>query len=166
MTSTTITGRIAPGLTLCGALAILGVYVFNGAGAVATDVIPNVNVASAVVIAVSIALMLPLSLFRSTRKIAFFGFLSASYVLGLTVWTYGLVITNTMLGSAATAIGLLLGLVGVVPLGMIAAGWKGVWFFVIELAVGLLLTGAAYSASRCLARKLARAADVAGPRVA
>jgi hypothetical protein len=60
-------------------------------------------------------------------------------------------------------IGLLLGIVGVIPLGIAAAGYKGLWFFVVELGFGLILTFAAYAFALYLAGKMDRAAIEEAP---
>jgi len=49
----------------------------------------------------------------------------SSHVFGVTVWMYGWLITNSVLGGVGLFVGLLLGAIGVAPVGIVASAWKG-----------------------------------------
>jgi|LSQX01.2.fsa_nt_gb hypothetical protein len=68
-----------------------------------------------------VVVLLPLALFRSTRSFAGAGMFLASYLFGLTTWFLGAAVTFATWGWVALIIGVLLGGVGVVPIGILAA---------------------------------------------
>lgn len=59
--------------------------------------------------------------------------LVSSYIYGIILWTYGLVVTMSLWGILALIIGLLLGGVGVVPIGLLAALFNGEWGMLLTL---------------------------------
>lgn len=68
--------------------------------------------------------------------------LVSSYIYGITVWIYGLVVTLSLWGVLALIIGLILGGVGVVPIGMLAALFNTEWSALLTLvALGALTIG-------------------------
>lgn len=73
--------------------------------------------------------------FVSVVQWSFGGFFIVSYIFGLGVWMYGFLVTYQFWGGTGTFIGLLLGVVGVVPLGIIAAALHGTWYYVGELII-------------------------------
>ncbi len=64
----------------------------------------------------------------------------SSYVYGLGTWIFGLAVTLALWGWIAVIIGLLLGGVGVVPIGMLAAILNGEWGIFWTLFISLALT--------------------------
>jgi len=64
----------------------------------------------------------------------------SSYVYGLGTWIFGLAVTLALWGWLAVIIGLLLGGVGVVPIGMLAAIFNGEWGVFWTLFISLILT--------------------------
>ncbi|MCA9350352.1 hypothetical protein KC874_01525 [Candidatus Saccharibacteria bacterium] len=64
----------------------------------------------------------------------------SSYVYGLGTWIFGLAVTLALWGWLAVIIGLLLGGVGVVPIGMLAAMFNGEWGVFWTLFLSLILT--------------------------
>ena len=139
-----VVARAMAAISILAALVFAALFVFGGVGAIAIRAIPVANYASAIAIATCI-LLLPCAFVAKARVVAYPGFLAAAYVLGLTVWMYGWLITYSVLGGPGLVIGLLLAIVGIVPLGMIASAWKGLWFFVVELGFGVALTGAVFA---------------------
>ena len=86
------------------------------------------------------AVLLPLSALKSTRHVAAYGFLIASFFFGLTVWLMGYQATLSLWGVVAVVVGLLFLGLGVVPMGIVAFGANGLWEPAAILTVGLLLT--------------------------
>lgn len=76
----------------------------------------------------------------STRGVAGWILYISSYVYGLATWIYGLLVTLSLWGVLAIIIGLLLGGVGVVPIGMLAAVFHGKWDIFFTLFVLVILT--------------------------
>lgn len=72
----------------------------------------------AVIVAV---VLLPMTLFKKSRPLVGTGMLLASYLFGLTTWFLGAAVTFATWGWVTLIIGLLLGGVGVVPIGALAA---------------------------------------------
>ncbi len=83
--------------------------------------------------------LLPLSLFKSTRTFSCWFFFMSSYVFGLCVWMFGLIVTYQLWGGGGLILGLIFGGVGVVPLGILASAIKGLWIVCSELIFGVLL---------------------------
>lgn len=93
-----------------------------------------------IVAVVCIVLLLPLALFRKTRIVPAYGLYVASFVFGVCVWMYGFIVTYSLWGVGGVFIGLMLGIVGIVPLGIIAASWHSEWEIVASLIFGLVTT--------------------------
>lgn len=74
-----------------------------------------------IVVAIVVVILLPLAIFKATRGIAGTGIFFSSYVFGITTWFLGAAVTFATWGWSAVIIGLLLGGVGVVPIGILAA---------------------------------------------
>ena len=74
------------------------------------------------------------------RKIAGSILYVSSYIYGLATWIYGLFVTLSLWGVLAIIIGLLLGGVGVVPIGMLAAIFNGKWDIFFKLLILIVLT--------------------------
>lgn len=69
------------------------------------------------------------------------GFLyGSSYVYGLATWIYGLAVCLTLWGWLAVIIGLLMGGIGVVPIGMLAALFNTEWQIFFALFAMVILT--------------------------
>ncbi len=93
-----------------------------------------------IVAMVCIVLLLPLAPFRKTRIVPAYGLYVASFVFGACVWMYGFIVTYEIWGVGGVFTGLMLGIVGIVPLGIIAASWNSEWVVVAGLIIGLVLT--------------------------
>lgn len=71
----------------------------------------------------------------------------SSYIYGLSTWIFGLTVTLALWGWLAVVIGMMMGGIGVVPIGMLAAIFKGNWaifwslFFSAALTYGSRLVG-------------------------
>jgi hypothetical protein len=85
-------------------------------------------------------ILLPLSLFRTTRPASTFGSFVALYIFGITTWMLGVLITYDYLGTLWLIVGFVFAGVGVVPLGIIGAIIKADWQAVGALACGIILT--------------------------
>ena len=133
-------GSVLLGLAVMAGIALLGVILINGIAWVSYHIFDYVIWASNALLAVCILVFIPLALFRTTRIVSVYGFYISSFIFGLCVWIYGFLITLQFWGVAGIIIGLVLGFVGVVPLGIIAAAVHTEWVIVAELIFGLVLT--------------------------
>lgn len=101
-----------------------------------------------------IIFLLPLSAFRETRIVPAYGLYVASFVFGVCVWVYGFAVTYEIWGGVGVFIGLILGIVEIVPLGIIAALSHAEWVIVAELVYGLALTYGARAIALWLVAKI------------
>lgn len=158
-------GSVLLGLAAFVCLLFLIVFLINETAFIVDKLLPLLITASDVALILCIVILLPLSLFRVTRAAALWGFFIASYIFGLGVWMYGFLVTYQLWGGTGIFIGLFLGVVGVVPLGIIASTLHGIWYYVGELILGLALTYAARAFALFLEKTLQPRADGGLPEV-
>ena len=133
-------GSVFIALAFVVALGFVVALFVLGAQTVSERALPILNVAAVIGVIVCVVVLLPLSIFRVTRFIAVWGFFIASYIFGVDTWMFGFLVTLYLWGAGGIIAGLLLGIIGVVPLGMIASAFNGLWYTVAELAFSLLIT--------------------------
>lgn len=107
-------------------------------------------------VVIVVVILLPLAIFKATRGFAGIGILFSSYVFGITTWFLGTAVTFATWGWPAVIIGLLLGGVGVVPIGILAA------FISLgqpPLGVSLIIMVVIVFAARIAGMSLAEAAE-------
>ncbi len=82
-----------------------------------------------IVFIIDIIIIIPLGLFKNKRAkgIAAIGLLLSSYIFGLTLWLWALLLTYLIWGMIAVIIGLLIIGVGVVPIALLATIVNGEW---------------------------------------
>jgi hypothetical protein len=73
------------------------------------------------VLVIAIFVLIPMALFKNTRRQAGTGIFMASWLFGLTTWTLGATVTFATYGWVGLLIGLFLFGVGVVPIAIFAA---------------------------------------------
>ncbi len=151
------------GISIVAAIIFATVLLISGTAYVGAKIISYLLSAAAILVVVCLMILLPLSLFRRTRMIPAYGFFVISFVMGLFTWMYGFLATYDFWGGTGIAIGILLGGVGVVPLGMIASALHSGWLAVVEMIAGLVLTFGAHFFSLFLVSKIdqARGASLA-----
>jgi hypothetical protein len=159
--------RALPSLKQVGAvfLAILGLIaayivvpiLFHGAVQgirwLSVNSIEYMIFAVEIAVAVCVLILLPLSFFRSTRAISASGFFISSFVFGATTWVLGFLVTYDYLGLFWVFVGLVVALVGIVPLGIIGAAIKSDWTAAGILCGGLVMTYGARLAAGLVAAK-------------
>ncbi len=128
------------GIAIIVALVFVAALLINGMAWVYGHVLEYVITFNNIVTVVCIVVLLPLAPFRKTRIVPAYGLYVASFVFGVCVWLYGFMVTSEFWGSGGVFIGLMLGIVGIVPLGIIAALWHSEWLIVAKLTYGLVLT--------------------------
>lgn len=129
---------------LLGTVALVGIIVvavllFTLGARVALAIQPFVNWLAGILFILNIIVLLfaLVPRFRSVSGLIIF---ISSYIYGLSTWIFGLAVTLTFWGWFAVIIGVLLGGVGVVPIGLLAAGFNGQWGIFWSLLVSLILT--------------------------
>ena len=130
-------GGFALGVIGVAAIIVVLFLLVQGGTWLADKVYPILILLFVLTLAVTILILLPLAIFRNTRSFAGVGIYITSYVYGLTVWVWSLLLTYTLWGGFGVVIGILLGGVGIVPLSVVACFLKGMFsiaFQVILLA--------------------------------
>jgi hypothetical protein len=115
---------------------------------------------------ICVSVLLPLSLFETTRKISFFGMFGGSYIFGLCTWILGFLATYEYWGGFGVFVGVGLLGIGIVPVGILASTFQADWFSVICLIFGLALTYGARVFAMWLAKKIDSEASAAAVRAA
>ena len=117
------------------------------------------------VLAIGILIFLPMGIFKRTKGAAALGLGISSYVFGLTLWFWGLILTYLIWGMAAVFIGLFIAGIGAVPLSILATALEGEWSTLGQLIFLLFLTfGSAALGSHFAARADELAAEKANKR--
>ncbi len=116
------------------AMVVVFLLVQGGAW-LADKVYPILIVLFLIALIVTVFILLPLAIFRKTRGFAGVGIYVASYVYGLTVWVWSLLLTYTLWGGFGVVIGILMGGVGIIPLSVVACLFKGMFSIALQVAL-------------------------------
>ncbi len=133
-------GGTLTGIAIMVAVGFVTVLLIDGMAAASDHILKYLITFNNIVTVGCIIFLLPLSAFRETRIVPAYGLYVASFVFGVCVWVYGFAVTYEIWGGVGVFIGLILGIVGIVPLGIIAALSHAEWVIVAELVYGLALT--------------------------
>ena len=133
-------GMVFLGIAAFIALAILGLVFLYGAVWVSAHIFEYVIIGALIAFAVCIFILTPLSFFHKTRIVPMFGFMVCSYVFGLCTWILGLLTAYIYWGIGGIFIGLVLGGIGVVPIGILAALFHPDWGTALMLVVASVFT--------------------------
>jgi len=144
------------GIAIMVAMVFVAALLINGMAWVSGHVLGYLITFNNIVTVVCIVLLLPLAPFRKTRIVPAYGLYVASFVFGVTVWVYGFMVTYQIWGGEGVFCGLIMGIVGIVPLGIIAAAWHSEWVIVAELIYGIVLTYGARATALWLGAKVDR----------
>ncbi len=136
-------------------IILIAMFFIEGSVWIGNKVLPWLSVLMWIVLALNIIILIPMSIFKKTKGPSAVGFIVSSYVYGLTLWFYGLILTYLIWGPVAVFIGLFLAGIGVVPIAVLATIIDGEWTIVGELIFLILLT----YFSRFISFKLAERAD-------
>lgn len=151
-----IVGGTAFSIVMFAAAIVLAFLFITGGVWLSDKLLPWLVLASWLVTLLVVLLFLPLSLLRAARRFTSIAILISSYVLGLTLWMEGLLLTYVIWGGFAVFVGLFLAGIGVVPVAMLATLINGMWFRLAELVVLTFMT----FGSRALAFKIAASTEV------
>jgi len=105
---------------------LIGLFI-HGSAWLGAKVYPWLVSISSITLAVTVLILFPISFIRRTRGIASVSLLIASFVFGLSLWVWGLLLTYHLWGAWAVFLGLFLFGIGVVPIAMLATLFKGMW---------------------------------------
>ena len=126
-------------LALVG-LWMIGLLLIKGGVWLSERVTPWLFYVSQAVLFIAFLGLLPLCASKETRGVGGIGLYVASYVFGVTLWFWSLLVTYTLWGEIALIIGLLIAGVGVLPIALLATVFKGEWKLLGELFLLLVAT--------------------------
>ena len=109
---------------------------------------------------ICVFVLLPCAFFRATQKLSMYGLYISSVIFGASTWICGFLATLQYWGVIGVVVGVIMGVVGIVPLGMLASAFHSDWLAVGQLALGLVLTYGARMTAVLLAARIDR--DEAG----
>ena len=121
------TGRIIIGVGLMAGLMLLVLMFVKGGLWVGEKAYPVLSSFSKIALILAVFLLAPLAFFKPTRTFAGLGIYFASYVFGLTLWVWSLILTYNLWGIFAVIIGLFFAGIGIVPIALMATLFSGVW---------------------------------------
>jgi hypothetical protein len=133
-------GTFCLGLLIIAAVFALIGIAFRGIVWASGVVLPSLVKASSIVFNICVLVLLPLCIFRKTRKWAGIGLYMSSYLFGTALFAFSCIVVLNLWGYGGLIVGLLLGGIGVVPLAFLATLFKGVWSAFWFVIVGALLT--------------------------
>src|SRR5437870_4460788 len=113
--------------------ALISVLLIYGTLWVSATIYPWLVAINGFVLVALVLLLLPLAGFRKTRGFSGLGIVLGSYVFGLTLWVWALLLTFQIWGWFAVVIGLLIAGIGIVPIAMLATLFSGEWSLLGQL---------------------------------
>ena len=135
----TIGGCLVAILFAACIFALVGLF-FMGAERFCEIVYPWLCWVSAIALLFCIFVFLPLSFFKFSRGFAAIGLIIASYMFGITLWIWSLLITSTLWGLAAVIVGVAFAGVGVVLMAILAMLFHGEWSTLGQVVLLILFT--------------------------
>ena len=126
-------GRFIISACVLAAVMLLLLTFVKGGVWVGQKIYPGLSFLSQAAMLFTIFFLAPLTLFKRTRAFGGFGIFAASYVFGLTLWVWSLILTFKFWGIFAVILGLFFAGVGIVPIGLLATLFHGEWSTVGQL---------------------------------
>jgi len=133
-------GYIVLGIGILAGSILLGAAFIYGAVLVSVKAMPWLYGAFFLAFGFALFVSLPLSFLRRTRPFAAGSWIIVSYVFGLNLWCFALLLTLILWGALAVIIGLVVAGVGIVPVALLATVFKGEWEHFFNLVFLLALT--------------------------
>lgn len=153
-------GMVLLGLAVVAGLILISVLFIEGAIWATVKLTPILETANELALCATVLLLIPASL-KIGRGLSAVGYLVISYIFGITLWMFGLIVAYAIWGVVGIIVGLgFLGL-GVVPVALIASLLHGEWYAIANLAFGIVLTFGTRAFAAFLAAKADRERDQA-----
>jgi hypothetical protein len=149
-------GQVLIGLAAMVAIFVGFVAFVRGFAWLSDELMWYVFTAAQLAFAVSLVFLLPLAMLRATRKIACIGLYIASFVFGTCTWILGFSSTYFYWGGFGVIIGLALGVVGLVPVAMLACLGHADWVALSILIGGVVLTYGTRAIALALVAKIGK----------
>jgi hypothetical protein len=141
------TGVFIIGVMLFGATILLGAISLVGITWLTNVLSPLIVFIYGLTMRSCLFVLLPLSLFKTTRTFAATGFAASAMIVAINVWLYSVLIVDHLWGFWGLVAGIILGVIGIVPLAVIATASHGLWSMTgwisveIALYLGLYVLG-------------------------
>ena len=125
---------------LVATLTLVALFLYGSAW-LSEKVLPVLNLIFAVTFIILLVVFLPLSIFRKCREWCAVAFIYWSYLCGLSLWMFSLLVTLNLWGYVAAIVGLMMMGVGILPVALLACIFKSEWsiFFLLILQFALLI---------------------------
>src|SRR5690606_14421384 len=104
------------GLGVMVALVFVGALLIEGGARLSVVVYPWLSRAAGIAFTVALFVLFPMSFIRPARSFSSAGLMISSYVIGLALWVWALILTYVLWGLWAVVIGLFFMGVGIVPI--------------------------------------------------
>lgn len=127
------------GLAIFIAIALTTILFFTFGTAFAFNIAPFINGLAGILLLLDLIILI-FAVIPSARGFVGLVLFMSSYIFGLSTWIYGLAVALSLWGVVAVIVGLVLGGVGVVPIGMLASIFHGRWDIFLTLFLTLALT--------------------------
>lgn len=132
-------GGVILGIVIFLAIIIASIFFFIFGATIAFHIAPFIYWLSGILLLIDIIALIA-AITQPARTVSGIIIYISSYIFGLATWIYGLAVTLSLWGILAVIIGVLLGGIGVVPIGMLAALFHGRWDIFFTLLVMIVLT--------------------------
>jgi len=133
-------GEFIVGIGISLGIIFLVMFFIKGGVWLGAIVLPWLSIIMWLVFILNVIIFLPLGIFKKTRSVSAFGFVMSSYVYGLTLWFWALLLTYLIWGTTAVFIGLFIAGIGVVPIAILATALNGEWAITGQIILLLVLT--------------------------
>jgi hypothetical protein len=133
-------GGFIIGIGIFLGIIFLAMFFIKGGVWLGAIVLPWLSIIMWLVFILNVIIFLPLGIFKKTRSVSAFGFVISSYVYGLTLWFWALLLTYLIWGTTAVFIGLFIAGIGVVPIAILATALNGEWAITGQIILLLVLT--------------------------
>lgn len=141
---------------ILAALALLVLTFVKGGVWVGEKLYPGLSYVSGVALLLMVVVFAPLAAFPRTRAFAGLGIFAASYVFGLMLWIWSLVLTYKLWGIFAVILGLFFAGIGIVPVALLAVLFNGQWSTLSELILLMIFVPMSRSFGLYLAARAAQ----------
>lgn len=132
-------GNYLLGIIIFVGIVIVPILLLTLGAGVAFKIQPFLNGLSGVLLIINIVALI-IAIAPKARGVSGLIIFTSSYVYGLGAWIFGLAVTLAFWGWLAVFIGLILGGIGVVPIGMLASILNGNWGIFWSLFMSIILT--------------------------
>jgi hypothetical protein len=151
-----VSGCLLVALVLAG-IVVIALMFLRGGVWLGKQALPYFVLAAQIAFGAMVTVLLPMSAFRQTQRMAAKGLVYASSIFGVTLWVWGLLLTYNLWGGGAVLVGLFLFGVGVVPMAMLATAFAAMWSTLGQLLLLMVLAYGTRHFSKRLVLKLQRA---------